>query len=54
MRGNPVLLAAIAAIICIPVLFAALGGSRQAGLAIGVVLVVAGVLVGLRDRGDPS
>ncbi|HEY6761423.1 MAG TPA: hypothetical protein VI318_18125 [Baekduia sp.] len=51
---------AIGAIIAIPLIFAALGGGRAAGLAFGVVLVVAGVgwmVVGSRggapgDEGD--
>jgi hypothetical protein len=52
VKGNPVLLAAIAAIICVPVLFASFGGSQEAGLAIGVVLVVAGVIYGVLAARD--
>ena len=53
MRGNPVLLAAIGAVVCVPVLFASFGGSQEAGLIIGIVLVVAGVVYGaLAARGD--
>ena len=52
MLGNPVLLAAIAAVICIPVLFASLGGSQEAGLVIGIALVVGGVVYGIVSRRD--
>ena len=45
---NPVMLTAVAVVICLPVLFAALGGSQTAGLVIGVVLVIGGVLATLR------
>jgi len=34
---------AIAAVIAIPILFAALGASRDAGLAFGILLVVVGL-----------
>jgi hypothetical protein len=50
MKPNPVWLAMIAGVICIPVLFAAVGGSQGAGLAVGVVLVLIGVIVSLRER----
>jgi hypothetical protein len=52
---DPRKLAAVAAIIAVPVIFAAAGGSRSAGLLIGVVLVVGGVTAGLlggRGRDD--
>lgn len=52
---NRTTILAIGAIIAIPLIFAALGAGRQAGLAFGVVLVVVGVgwmLVGSRDAGD--
>jgi hypothetical protein len=41
---------AIAAIIVLPIIFAVAGGSRGAGIAIGVVLVVAGLVSGLARR----
>jgi hypothetical protein len=37
------LLIAIAAVIALPIFFAALGGGSGAGLAVGVVLVAAGI-----------
>jgi hypothetical protein len=40
----------IAAIITLPILFALAGGSRGTGIAIGVVLVVAGMVSGLLGR----
>jgi hypothetical protein len=41
-------IAAVGAIIGLPVVFAALGGGQAAGLAIGVVLVVGGLVAMLR------
>lgn len=43
---------AIAAVIAIPLIFAALGATQAAGLALGVILVVVGLgwtLLGSRD-----
>jgi hypothetical protein len=48
VRDRQLWIAAIAVVICVPVLFASLGGSRAAGLAIGAVLVIAGVLASIR------
>ena len=50
MLRNPTLLAAVAIVICLPILFAAVGGSQTAGLIIGIVLVLVGVFAGLRGR----
>ena len=44
---NRTVMVAIAAIITLPILFALVGGGRNAGLIVGVVLVVAGLLSGL-------
>jgi hypothetical protein len=41
---------AIAAIIALPIIFAVAGGSHGAGIAIGVVLVVAGLVTGVAGR----
>jgi hypothetical protein len=50
---NSRLVAAIALVICIPLLFSVLGTGQRAGIAIGVVLVVVGLGVGaLGSRGD--
>jgi hypothetical protein len=46
---------AIAAVIAVPLIFAALGATQAAGLAVGVVLVVIGVgwtLLGGRNADD--
>jgi hypothetical protein len=46
---------AIAAVITIPLIFTLLGGGRDAGLIIGVVLVVVGLawsVIGSRGPGD--
>jgi hypothetical protein len=46
---------AIAAVITIPLIFTLLGGGRDAGLIIGVVLVVVGLawsVIGSREPGD--
>jgi drug/metabolite transporter (DMT)-like permease len=46
---------AIAGVITIPLIFTLLGGGRNAGLIIGVVLVVIGVawsVIGSSGRGD--
>jgi hypothetical protein len=48
-------LTAIAAVITIPLIFALVGGGRDAGLIIGVVLVVVGVawsVIGSRGPSD--
>jgi hypothetical protein len=49
---------AIAAIIAIPIVFGAIGGGQAAGLALGVVLVVAGLawsaLGAARGRRSPD
>ena len=48
------LLIAIAAVIALPILFAAIGGGRFAGIAVGVVLVAVGIgsMLVRRDEGD--
>ena len=49
------LILVIAIVIALPILFASLGGSGNAGLLIGVLLVVVGLgwmLVGSRAEGD--
>jgi hypothetical protein len=43
---------AIAAVIAVPLIFAALGATQTAGLAVGVVLVVIGVGWTLLDERD--
>jgi hypothetical protein len=47
------LLIAIATVIALPILFAAIGGGRFVGIAIGVVLVAAGIgsMLLRRDHG---
>jgi hypothetical protein len=48
-------LTAIAAVITIPLIFTLVGGGRDAGLIVGVVLVVVGVawsVIGSRGRSD--
>jgi general stress protein CsbA len=47
------LLIAIAAVIALPILFAAIGGGRFVGIAIGVVLVAVGIgsMLVRRDEG---
>lgn len=47
------LLIAIAAVIALPILFAAIGGGRFVGIAIGVVLVAVGIgsMLVRRDQG---
>jgi hypothetical protein len=52
---NPAALAAVAVIVCIPVLFAAFGTTAEVGIAIGVVFVVAGLawtVLGSRGTDD--
>jgi hypothetical protein len=49
-RDRRAFIAAIAGVIGIPILFAALGGSQAAGLAVGVVLVVIGIVAAVRGR----
>jgi hypothetical protein len=44
---NRALLAAITAIICLPLIFSFVGGGGHAGVAIGVVLVLVGIGWGL-------
>jgi hypothetical protein len=51
---NPRLLLVIAAVISLPILFGLLGGTRDAGLVIGVVLVVIGVASGLFGTRAPD
>jgi hypothetical protein len=41
------LVVAIAAVLVLPLIFAALGGTQRAGLMLGVALVVIGLLAGL-------
>ena len=55
MPGRTTMIIIIGAVIAIPLIFAALGASRSAGLAFGVLLVVVGLgwsLIGSRDTGD--
>lgn len=55
MRHNPRLLLVVAAVISLPILFGVVGGTRDAGLIIGIVLVVVGIasgLIGARRRTD--
>jgi hypothetical protein len=52
---NPRVVLVVAAVISLPILFAVIGGTRNAGLLIGVVLVVLGIgsgLVGSRRSSD--
>jgi hypothetical protein len=52
---NPAALAAVAVIVCIPVLFASFGARGEIGIVIGVVLMVAGLawtLLGSRGTDD--
>jgi hypothetical protein len=44
------LIAAVTAVICIPLAFALVGGGQGTGLIIGVVLVVGGLSLGLLGR----
>jgi hypothetical protein len=47
VRNNPRLMLVVAAVISLPILFGVIGGTRDAGLIIGVVLVVLGIASGL-------
>jgi hypothetical protein len=51
---NPRRLLLIAAVISLPILFALVGGTHDAGLAIGVVLVVVGVASGILGSRAPD
>jgi hypothetical protein len=51
---NRSLMAAIAAIICVPLIFAFAGGGRHTGLVIGVVLVLVGIAWGVFGPRDPD
>jgi hypothetical protein len=51
---NPRMLVVIAAVISLPILFGLLGGTRDAGLVIGVVLVLAGVATGIFGSRAPD
>jgi hypothetical protein len=48
------MLLVIAAVISLPILFGLLGGTRDAGLVIGVVLVLAGVATGIFGSRAPD
>jgi hypothetical protein len=47
VHRNPRLLILVAAVISLPILFGTLGGTSNAGLIIGIVLVVVGIASGL-------
>ena len=51
---NPRVLLLVAAVIVLPILFGLLGGTRDAGLVIGVVLVVVGVAAGVLGARSPD
>jgi sorbitol-specific phosphotransferase system component IIBC len=51
---NPRRLVVVAAVISLPILFALLGGTHDAGLVIGVVLVLAGVAYGIIGSRAPD
>ena len=50
---NPRLVLLVAAIIMLPIVFGLLGGTRNAGLVIGIVLVVAGIASGVLGTRSP-
>ena len=52
MLRNPLFVAAVGLVICLPALVAALGASHTAGIVIGAVLVAAGVAIAVRGGGD--
>ena len=52
MLRNPLFVAAVGLVICLPALVAGLGASHTAGIVIGVVLVAAGAVIALRGGGD--
>ena len=57
MTKNPAALAAVAVIVCVPVLFAAFGARGEIGIVIGVVLMVAGLawtFLGSRGTDDDA
>jgi hypothetical protein len=50
---NPHFVLLVAAIIMLPIVFGMLGGTRNAGLVIGIVLVVAGIASGVLGTRSP-
>lgn len=54
VRRNPRILLLVAAVISLPILFGALGGTRDAGLIVGIVLVVVGLASGLVGSRRPT
>jgi hypothetical protein len=51
---HPRLLLLVAAVITLPIVFGLLGGTRDAGLVIGIVLVVVGVASGVLGGRAPD
>jgi hypothetical protein len=51
---NPRIVLVVAAIIVLPIVFGLLGGTRDAGLVIGIVLVVVGIVSGVLGARSPG